>query len=334
MVSASSDRPGDEGGVEKTLKQLATLRHRPILCLDHAQRFQELDEACVGEVRKILPMLAPFKEVGILIDSPGGDIECARRIIRMIRRHATHVEVLVPNWAKSAATFFCLGANQIYIGPDGELGPLDPQQNDPTGGSRPISSLETFKALEQLRTYSLETLDAIIQLLVQMAHMDVPYALDHAQPLFSAIVMPLYQQVDPHELGESSRYLAMSEEYSMRVMTRWSYPDINDDVRRHIVRRLVWDYPTHGFVIDLDEAQELGLNAGELDEESDSLCKRVLEEVNGYIGIALPEIEPVEDSKDDERPVAYTGEKDEEKENERDKGKAATGGEVVAAKPD
>ena len=79
----------------------------------------------------------------------------------------------------------------------------------------------------------------------------------------------------------------------MRVMERWGYSEIEDDERRRIVRHLVWDYPTHGFVIDLKEAQDIGLNAKRLDDESDILCQKILElldnaDIPCYIDIKVP----------------------------------------------
>ena len=156
-----------------------------------------------------------------------------------------------------------------------------------------ISALETFKALDQLFDFSLDSLDGIIQHLLNNAPMDIPYAIEHAQPLFAAIVSPLYSQVDPHELGNAGRSLATSEEYAMRVMERWGYSDQNEMKRWEIARRLTWDYPTHGFVIDLKESQDIGLNAKRLDDESDILCQKILELLDSadtprYIDIKVP----------------------------------------------
>ena len=154
--------------------------------------------------------------------------------------------------------------------------------------------------MEHLRNYSLETLDAIVILLVRRSGMDIPYALEHAGSLFSSVVTPLYQQIDPHELGEFGRYLAVSEEYALRVMERWSYADRDEETLRRLVSTLVWDYPTHGFVIDLYEAQGLGLNAVELDKESNALCQTVLSMVPGWFELSQPESNPCPSTTDSE----------------------------------
>ncbi len=287
--------------VSELLRDLATLRQRPVLCLYHDQSTEEgLDDRCLQQVLRISSQLEQSDKLSIMIDSPGGDIENAYRIVKLLRQFAKDVEVLVPNWAKSAATFVCLSADSIHMGPNGELGPLDPQILDPTGRSQRVSALETFKGMEHLRNYSLETLDAIVMLLVRQSGMDIPYALEHAGSLFSSVVTPLYQQIDPHELGKFGRYLAVSEQYAIRVMQRWSYKDRDVYALKKIVSNLVWDYPTHGFVIDLHEAKDLGLNAIALDKESNALCRTILDMVPGWFELTQPESNPCPSTRDSE----------------------------------
>jgi hypothetical protein len=267
----------------EALQALVDKRERPVLCF-----CGEIDQITVHSVRSIALQLREFDTLSVLLDSPGGDIEDAYRIVLALRRYVKDIEVLVPRWAKSAATFFCLSANAVYMGQYGELGPLDPQRLTLRGSAIPVSALESFNALEQLLSYSLDSLDGIVKRLLSNAPMDIPYALEHAHPLFAAVVSPLYSQVDPHELGEAGRSLAVSQEYAMRVMKRWGYSEIGDDERWRIAWRLTWDYPTHGFVIDLDEAQQIGLNVERLDEESDMLCHTILDKLATPIHIEFP----------------------------------------------
>ncbi len=261
----------------------------PIFCLYQDDSAEDMDYDYLVEVRRAAPTLASYDKVAVFLDSPGGDIEFALRTIKVIRRYVKEVRVLVAEWAKSAATFFCLACDTVYLGENAELGPLDPQLLDRRGSDRSTSALETFKALEYLRTYSMEVFSAIVTLLVRQNNLDVPYAIDHAKGLASSIVSTLYKQVDPHELGEARRYLAVSEEYTVRAMKRWSYPELAEEEIRRIVSLLVWGYPSHGFAIDYEEAQLLGsTKVYVLDQESDGICARILSLVNGCTGIWFP----------------------------------------------
>lgn len=63
----------------------------------------------------------------LFINSPGGDPETALRIINMCRGRADHFRTIIPDMAKSAATQVCLGSEEIWMGYNSELGPIDPQ---------------------------------------------------------------------------------------------------------------------------------------------------------------------------------------------------------------
>ena len=133
---------------ECIMQKMADLRGRPIICIYHDQsRDEEIDPGCVDEVQQLLTDLGRLDSLSVLIDSPGGDIDCAYRIVRAIRENAEDVEALVPYWAKSAATLICVGADRILFGSQGEMGPLDVQLPDPVGGQYPRSVLETFQGL-------------------------------------------------------------------------------------------------------------------------------------------------------------------------------------------
>lgn len=63
----------------------------------------------------------------IILHSPGGFVEATESIVEEIRRKFSHVRVIVPSYAKSAATMLTMAADDILLDQDGELGPIDPQ---------------------------------------------------------------------------------------------------------------------------------------------------------------------------------------------------------------
>lgn len=299
--------PAEGEAIDEALRILANKRGRPVLCL-----FGRMGTKSVQEVRSLAGKLKEFDTLSILLHSPGGDIEDAYRMVLALREYAEDIEVLVPRWAKSAATFFCLAADTIYMGRHGELGPLDPQMLDLRGSAMRKSPLESFQALDHLLNFSLESLDAVVQQLLSKAPMDIPHAIEHAKPFFAEIVSPLYSKVDLHELGDAGRVLAISEDYAIRVMGRWGYSDIEREDVQLIARRLVWDYPTHGFVIDLFEARSIGLKARRLEEESEAICWEILEsteDTEDYINVTFPDAQGLQADSGDER-EGYEGEAD------------------------
>ena len=69
----------------------------------------------------------PTKDLHVMFFSQGGDGETALRLVRQAQSRCKELVVIVPDQAKSAGTLFALGADQIYMGPTSDLGPIDPQ---------------------------------------------------------------------------------------------------------------------------------------------------------------------------------------------------------------
>jgi hypothetical protein len=187
--------------------------------------------------------------VAVLLESPGGIPAHAFRIARLFQRRLRRFIVLVPQYAKSAATLLALGANQLILGRDAELGPLDLQIFN-TREERYESALNAVQALERLGAHSLAAVDQTMQLLMRRlpktSEVLLPFALDYVAKLLK----PLFEKVDTVDYSRKSRDLKMAEEYAARLMRK----EYGFAKGRSVARKLVENYPAHGFVIDTEEA--------------------------------------------------------------------------------
>ncbi len=50
----------------------------------------------------------------------------------------------------------------------------------------------------------------------------------------------------------------------------------------------MWDYPTHGFIVCLEEAQELGLNVEAVGDDCAAPCTELVRSMRGCVGV-LPD---------------------------------------------
>lgn len=92
----------------------------------------------VAELMSQLNVLPPqTTELDFLVVSNGGDPTVAWRIVTLIRERVRRFSVLVPQAAFSAATLIALGADEIVMHPNGNLGPTDTQIV--RRGDKPIS---------------------------------------------------------------------------------------------------------------------------------------------------------------------------------------------------
>jgi len=198
--------------------------------------------------------------------------------MKFFRRRFDKVNAIVPLRAKSAATLMCLGADRIYMGEFAELGPVDIQLFDPLErGAETFSPLDEFKSMEFMRDYAIEILDFFSGLFLERSGMSVKEAMHAAIPCITGLMQPLYSQIDPLEMGEHRRSLAIGEEYATRLLRLTKNPNADK-----IVEQLVWKYPSHTFAIDYDEAKELKLPVERLDSGVEGILLDVLTELQSY----------------------------------------------------
>src|SRR5215470_9001210 len=69
-------------------------------------------------------------QVDVWIESGGGSADTAFKLALMLRHYSSLIRVVIPDYAKSAATLLALAGNEIYMAPGAEMGPLDMQLYD------------------------------------------------------------------------------------------------------------------------------------------------------------------------------------------------------------
>jgi Serine dehydrogenase proteinase len=252
-----------------TIAKLEAKRRSKIFCLIHCPT-DEHGHVCAKTLWNTMAHRDSFTNIDtleILLYTPGGSADIAYQVMRFFRHHCRKLNIIVPLKAKSAGTLMCLGADAIYMGEFAELGPIDVQITDPLEkGAKSISPLDEFKSAEFLRDYAVEILDIFILLIVRRSGMSVKEALHEALHFTTEIMRPLYEQLDPLEIGEYKRALAIGEEYGDRLLGMTKNPH-----RKAISQALLSKYPSHGFVIDRIEAKGLGLPVHALEAKQESL---------------------------------------------------------------
>ena len=67
------------------------------------------------------------KRLTIILNTPGGSAETVEKMVSIIRFHYKEVFFVVPDYAMSAGTIFCMSGDKIYMDYSSSLGPIDPQ---------------------------------------------------------------------------------------------------------------------------------------------------------------------------------------------------------------
>lgn len=81
---------------------------------------------------KIIRKVGDVENLDIFIESGGGNIDATAKIVKILRTYCKKLGVIIPFYAKSAASLLALHADEIVLCKSGELGPVDPIVEDPT----------------------------------------------------------------------------------------------------------------------------------------------------------------------------------------------------------
>ncbi len=69
----------------------------------------------------------------IILTTPGGSTETVERIVNVVRHFYDIVDFIVPDYAYSAGTIFCMSGDDIFMDYYSVLGPIDPQVQNREG---------------------------------------------------------------------------------------------------------------------------------------------------------------------------------------------------------
>lgn len=292
---------GATDDIREYVQELANLRERP--CYVFVSR-GILPRDCVKAHLHLTGLYADGGErpaLDLLIDSPGGHVHAAYSFVCRLRRQFDHIRVYIPRAAKSAATLLSLGADELVLGELAELGPLDSQMPEEQEGDRPKykSALNRIKALEQLREYALESHDLARRVIQGQTGLKISEASKLASQFTGIVAEPLFGKIDPLKVAESERSLAVGERYARRVLTR--YMSWGEDDAKELVQTLVRGYPSHAYVLNSDELEELGLPVEEASVPEGMLLDRLYGALYGSRKEMFELIEPgLEDDEDED----------------------------------
>lgn len=89
------------------------------------------------EILKIIENLANDKDkkdkLFVILTTGGGSAIAVERYVNILRHHYSEVNFIVPDYAFSAGTIFCMSGDDIYMDYFSVLGPIDPQVRNKEG---------------------------------------------------------------------------------------------------------------------------------------------------------------------------------------------------------
>jgi ClpP class serine protease len=191
----------------------------------------------VDSIEMILPPSRKFDKLDLFLQSSGGFLDSAYKNVRILKEYCSELNVIVPLLAKSAATVMCLGANEIVMTVFAELGPIDPIVQNPSNPQIRVPARairDFFELISSTETAEKLVVDA--QMKEKMASV-----------------------LDPYLIGSYQTALKSSKQIAEKLLKENVMKEKDFSAIEKAVKKLTEEYFSHSYVIDRNEAREIGL---------------------------------------------------------------------------
>ena len=204
-----------------------------------------LIEECISRFRR--------KNVLLLLITEGGHADPAYRIARCLQTKYDRFYLYVSGYCKSAGTLVAAGAHELIISDHGELGPLDVQMSKKDELWEKQSGLTVMDTLTSLQQNAFLAFEKFFLNIKRRSEdtITLKTATEIATNMTTGLFTPLYSQIDPMHVGEATRAMSIATQYCKRLL------DKSGNITLEALKHITTMYPSHGFVIDREEAKVL-----------------------------------------------------------------------------
>ncbi len=183
--------------------------------------------------------------------------------------------ILIPYRANSAATLLALGADNIVLGPQGELGPIDP-----------IMSIQRFVAGPGGQSGMIQENISVEDVMAYVRFIQDRGGLSD-QDALAAALMKLADRVDAVALGNMYRTHSHIRDVARRILTSRNSAG-SEQTLATIVETLAEKVYAHGHAIGLKTAEAIGLPVKAAPNEVDATMWELLEDYEEELKIRRP----------------------------------------------
>lgn len=235
--------------IKKAANELAQANNCDVMLIN-GDIYSALQDELIAQIKSRVKKKA---SLAFIMATPGGSPDCAYRLSRAIQNNYQSTTAIVAGWCKSAGTLCVIGATEVVMSDDAELGPLDVQiaRRDELGERD--SGLVLSEAFINLEMHAFSLFENFLLKIKERSEGAITFktATEISTAITKGLFEAVYRQIDPQRIGEAARSLAISEAYGSRLNV-WA-----KNLKPIALSSMTVGYPSHGFVIDRREAGEL-----------------------------------------------------------------------------
>ena len=210
-----------------------------------------IDSDSADDLIKVVKRAERKTNVILMLTTRGGYPDAAYRIARCLQKYYSKLILYIYGRCKSAGTLVSIVADEIILSDYGEFGPLDIQLDKKDELFENSSGLDITQALSSLNVRTLEFFRKVLLDLRQgsRGQISTKLASQIATNLAVGAYSKIFEQIDPSQLGSIERAINIALDYGKRLKS--------SNVKEGTLDRLVTEYSSHSFVIDINEAKDL-----------------------------------------------------------------------------
>lgn len=243
---------------------------------DRAPAAAQIGDDAMRPLHALLRNQGHVSKLELLIYTRGGAIDVPWRIVTALRQYSDTWNILVPFRANSAGTLIALGADQIVMGPQAELGPIDPS----ISVTRRVTQPGGGESTTVQDTVSVEDVMAFVTFIQTRCKIKKESAM-------SSMVQKLAERLDEVSLGHVYRNHAHIRDVAARILKSRRKPAKAETINA-IVRTLAEKVYTHGHAIGRTEAKGIGLPVLEADDATNHAMWALLEQYEQDLKLLEP----------------------------------------------
>jgi hypothetical protein len=245
-------------------------------------------------ISDLLTRMGTTKQLAILLYTLGGDSIVGWSIVNLARQYCNKLLAVVPFRALSCGTLIALGAEEIIMGRNGQLSPIDPSVASPFNPLAPGAPVQPGPVT--LLPVSVEDMAGFLDL----AKTEVGLRSDESMV---EVLKILAEKVHPMALGAVHRARAQNRELAARLLER----HMDDKARvNFIVDKLTRELPTHSYLIGRNEAKDyIKLHVTDAKDEVDKLIWNLYKEYENWLKLTMPHSPELDIESQDQRRVRY-----------------------------
>lgn len=232
------------------IRKLEKLRNSKVIVIFMGTKPNMGTQLAVDLFRRVYDHLATIKKcenLDLFLYTSGGDILVPHRLTLLLREYCSKFSVLIPSLAASSGTLLCLGANEIVMGKNASLSPIDPTTANPFNPTNPRDQNKVIPI-------SVEDVSSFLALAKEKA---LIRGEDKTLEIFKDLTGSRELAIHPLALGNVYRALRLIRDIAKKQLLL--HVDNKEKIQR-IVKPLTELLYSHQYLIDRQELKRMELN--------------------------------------------------------------------------